>query len=426
MMKKTLLILVAILLSFSACHKTSQSSAGDGKTFSISQLGFDFSIERVGETKGVRTGWLNGDKVFIFFEGINSAYLTVTFDGASWSPDPEVPSGMSEPSLAANGHLTAVYLPYGNDLTPSWDGTNQVWSFTGTNDYYYLKSENVDYFITDIDNVLPTLGAFIYMDTAEDFVQLFLPDESASGTIQLACNVIAPAGIAGVALDGTVTETSSELGEWITARAETIDSEKGYYASGKLSSRPGLQYYLAINAAGTYKHYYKQRLATMEGRGAYQLPPAEDWLTVSPTIFVEVAGNSWCSVNAGAANPWGLGTQYPSSSMGDALATDTIIPSDVEWNLLLDRTKTAWIHLSLLGTDGFLVMDREEQNNYFFLPCYNYWSTSSPAGIQHYLKTDADGTHEIAVTDAPANAYVRLLSSLYQGGFNPPEDGGTI
>ena len=429
-MKKTIFILMAVLLVLCACQKPVPSATEKEKTYDLSQLRFDFTIEMPEATKGVRQGWQDGDKVFIFIQGINSAYLTVTHDGSAWSADPTqiVRDGESAPTLAERGYLTAVYLPYGNSLAPVWDGDANAWTFSDTNpiDYYYLKSEKTAYFITDMANPLPTLGAYLYMDTADGFVQFFLPDESASGSIQLACNVVAPCGIAGVALDGTVTEASLPMGNWITARAETLGGEKGYYASGKLSPRPGSQYYFAIHAGDNYKHYYKQRSSSLSSRGAYQLPAATDWLAVSSSTFVEVADNSWATMNTGASTPWEIGTQYDSSSMSDAITSDTLLPSDDDWNLLLDRTKVIWVQLSLLGTDGFLVMNRHDPGKYFFLPCLDYWSTSVTESTQHYMKTDAEGTHEIVDTNPPANAYVRLVSSLYGGNFNPPENGGNI
>ena len=425
-MKKKLFSIFAALLALSACQKVSLPTE-EGKTYDLSRLRFDFTIEQGDATKGVRTGWQSGDKVFIFFENISSAYATVEFDGSAWSADPVIPSPMETPALASSGFLTAVYLPYGNSLTPVWDGTVNAWIFSGTNDYYYLKSEKASFFITDTENVLPTLGAYLYMDTAERFVQFFVPDAEAAGTIQLACNALIPAGIAGVSLDGTVTENSPAQGGWVTAHAETFGGETGYYASGKLASRPGQLYYFAIHAGGTYQHYYKQRTSTLVGRGAYQLPAREDWLSVSSSTYVEISDNSWCSVNAGASTPWELGSSYAVSGMNAALATNTLVPSDVEWNQLLDRNRVAWIQASILGVDGFLVVDRSDDSRFIFLPCADYWSSTSAAGTQHYFRTANDGTHEIPLSfDTLGSAYVRLISSIYGGSINPPESGGDI
>ena len=430
--------MITVVLALCACQRVTPNLAEEGKTYDLSNLRFNFTIENGVATKGVRDSWQAGDKVFLFFENVSSAYAYVQYDGSAWSTDPIIPSPMETPAtLGESGYLTAVYLPYGNSLAPTWDGSANAWTFSGTNDYYYLKCENASYFITDQNDVLPTLGAYLYMDTADSFVQLYIPDDSASGTINIACNYLIPAGIAGVASDGTVTETVGTQGEWVTARAETIDSEKGYYASCKLSPRPGLQYYFAIDAgagagAERYKHYYKQRSSVLAGRGAYQLPALADWLTVSSSTYIDVNNYSWGTVNYGASTPWEIGTATSASGLSSISVDNAAVPSDINWNLLLDRTKVTWIQVSLLGVDGFIIMDRITPSNYFFLPSYvsgssvNYWSTSKTGNIQHYMKTDNEGTHEIADSNSPANAQVRLISTLYGSGFNPPENGGDI
>lgn len=431
--------MTAAILAFCACQRITPDKVEEGKTYDITQLRFDFTIESGLATKGVRDSWLDGDVVFVFIENINDVYLTATYHSATslWDADPTAVGNSSSVSgLPVSGYLTAVYLPYGNSLTPAWDGNANAWTFPGTNDYYYLKSEKAAYFITDQDNVLPTLGAYLYMDTADRFIQLYVPDDSATGTIQMACNYLIPAGIAGVTLDGTVTETVGTQGGWVTARAETISDEKGYYASGKLSSRPGSLYYFAFDAGGganpRYMHYFKQRNSALVSRGAYQLPDISDWLAVSSSTFVEVNGFNWYTVNYGAANPWELGTAKTAAELSSVQVQNAEVPSDNAWNLLLDRTKVTWIQASILNMDGFIVMDRTTPSNFFFIPSYvsgsgiNYWSTSKTESTQHYMKTDNEGTHEIMNSDPPANAYVRLISSLYGGGFDLPENGGEI
>ena len=430
-MKKTVFIWIAILLAFCACRKEVPPT-GEGKTYDLSQLRFNLTIERGSDTKGVRQSWQNGDKVFIFIQGIDEAYLYVTYNGSAWSSDPVlvVREGETEPSLTESGYMTAVYLPYGNNLTPSWNDGTDTWSFSGTNDYYYLKSENASYFITDTNDAISTLGAYLYMETAPGFVQFYLPDDGASGTIQMACSALLPAGIASVSLDGTVNETVGNQGSWITARAETFPDgdvqETGYYATGKLSSRPGVLYYFAIDKGSgddRYKHYYKQRATAIEARGAYQLPAISTWLTVSPTTCVTISGDGWFTTNMGADTPWSLGTLTPVANVANLdLATGSAVPSDAQWEVLLDRIKTAWIQTSILGCSGFLVMDRSVPENFFFLPGVDYWSTTA----SHYFHTADDGTHTLVETNPPASAFIRLYSTLYGGNFNPPENGGDI
>ena len=427
-MKKTLLTVIAALLAFCACNKPVVHTEDNGRTYALDQLQFNFTIEKVSDTKGIRSGWLYGDKVFVFFGGYSDAYVTVTYDGSAWSADPVLPDGMSVADLPASGVVTAVYLPYGNDLTPSLVGS--AWTFPGTNDYYYLQAQKTTYFITDTGNKLPTLGAYLYMETAQDYIQFYLPDSAAESntTIQLGCNYLVPGGIAGISLDGTIVDASdtSVPGNWVTGRADTIDGDKGYYASGKLIMRPGYNCYLIMNNGGAYKHYYKQRESVLSPGRSYILPTYENWKAVSSTDYVIVAGSVWSTVNVGAANPWVSGDTYTAANMNSAKAPGTLIPADADWNTLLERTKAAWIQISIANTEGFLVIDRADPGNYIFLHCDNYWSTSVIGGIQHYFKSASDGTHEVSESNPPLEACVRLVSTDQTGTLNPPENGGGI
>ena len=94
--------------------------------------------------------------------------------------------------------------------------------------------------------------------------------------------------------------------------------------------------------------------------------------------------------------------------------------------MIQDRYQAIWVQLSIAGTPGYVVVDRSAPDNFIFLPCAAYWSTSAAAGVQHHFDALEDGTHEIADSTPPASASVRLVSSLREGGFNPPENGGDL
>ena len=297
-MRKSLFILLLVLAALSSCRKEYPVEQ-PAVTYDISQLRFNLIINYPATTKAVKSGWENGDKVFIFFTGKTSGYVTIVFDGNNWS----APSASGTVSFSeTSGTLTAIYLPYGNDATASY-GTE--WSFSSGTDSYFLSAEKTDYSIEDTGDIA-TLGAALNMTGPNDYAQLFIPDSGASGTINLACNFLQPAGLANVASDGTVSEkTSGAGGGWITGFADTIGEDKGYYFSGKLSGS-GQECYFAVNNSGSYCHYYKHRSTAVAGRGAYRLPAlsAADWQGFSSSQYVMIAGEHWCTVNSGAATPW--------------------------------------------------------------------------------------------------------------------------
>jgi hypothetical protein len=429
-MKKTVFTFFAALLAFCACQEA-EPTVQEVKTYDITKLRFNLSIERDIPTKGVRSGWLDGDVVFVFFENVTSAYLTVTYNqaGNSWSDVP-VCTGNLPANLPENGLLTAVYLPYGNNLTPSWNGS--AWTFRADPqdpplDYYYMQCQKATYFITDKENnLLPTLGSYLYMETASGYIQFFIPDPDASGSIKIASNNLIPAGIAGISLDGTISDTSPDLGSWVTARAGTIGGDTGYYASGKLSPRPTLQCYFAMDNSGTYSHYYKQRTSNLTAQGAYRLPALSSW-TAASSSYMEIAGYKWLTVNEGADTPWEFGTPEATIPSSGNLPEGTMIATDVDWGIILDRSNVAWVQVSLLGMDGFLAIDRATPTNFIFLPRANYWSSTATDNTQHFLEMAADGSRVLVEDSTPsASPYVRLVSSLYDIGLNQPENGGDI
>lgn len=403
-MRKSLFILLLVLAALSSCRKEYPVEK-PAVTYDISQLRFNLIINYPETTKAVKSGWENGDKVFIFFTGKTSGYVTIVFDGNNWS----APSASGTVSFSeTSGTLTAIYLPYGNGATPSY-GTE--WTFSSGTDSYYLSAEKAEYSIEDTGDIA-TLGAALNMTGPDDYVQLYIPYSGASGTINVACNFLQPAGLAYVASDGTVSEMSTGAsGGWITGFADTIGEDEGFYISGKLLSGSGQDCYFAVNNGGLYRHYYKHRSTAVAGRGAYRLPAlsAADWQSFSSSQYVMIAGAHWCTVNSGAATPWEAGTP---------VSSNTGAPNNDAWNSLLDDSKATWIPMTIAGTSGSLVVDNTDVGHYMFLPRADYWSSTGG----YYLKEDGTLTN----TATPSSAYIRLSKYSFSGGFDNPEDGGSI
>ena len=80
-MKKTslLICLAAVLLSCAkeAINPKEENTRNEGvpMTFNLTVL----------ETKAAKTDWADGDKIYVFFNGLATKYLTLTYDGSSWS-----------------------------------------------------------------------------------------------------------------------------------------------------------------------------------------------------------------------------------------------------------------------------------------------------------------------------------------------------
>lgn len=411
-MKRVLLILVTALFTLSSCRKETPA-AEEGRTYALSSLRFELIIDRV-ETKGIKTGWESGDKVFVFFSGVNNAYVTMSFDGTSWSSSPS----NGQVNLDQTGILTAVFLPYVGNVHPVYsDG----WHFAGVSESYFLKAEKVGYYIQDTDNQIATLGSRLAMTKANDeSAQFFIPKEPEQyETMRLACNVVTPTGLAGIASDGTVTSSGGSQGAWITGYPATVAEEQGFYFYGTIAETPGSDTYFALKVNdGTYfRHYYKGN-TTLLPHKSYQLPVLDDWTVVRNDVQVNVGGYLWYSLNDGASSPLEKGTSF---SIQPQAAGQRSIPSKTAWEGLLNSEKATRVSMTIGGVPGVLMVDKLIPSQYFFMTEGDYWSSAS--GI--YFRVASDGTCSVE-TGTPGSAYVRAILNVNSGSIIDPIDGGEI
>lgn len=429
-MKRILLIFAVALLALAACRKETPAVRD---AYDLSKLRFEFTIEYPEASKAVKSGWVSGDKVFVFFPDITNNYLTLTYDGSAWSA-PTLAKDTPPPTLPATGTLTAVFLPYGNSATATHDGSK--WTFSAGTDSYFLAAEQVSYFVTSTSDPA-TAVATLYMAPRPGYAQFFVPYATASGSVRISCNAVQPAGLASIATDGTVEVSTGAQGGWMTGYAGTIGGETGYYASGKVVDSPGLNYYFVLEHGSLpslyYKNFYKQRSSPDPGpiaaRGAYKLPAFGSWpdvKNVDGAAFVSVGGGLWATLNLGATDPGALGTAYNTveDAKTAASAVSKSLATDAEWNALL--TNASWLQMTVAGTAGFLVVDTSGATpQYFFLPGgVNYWTKDG-----HYLQVGADTDLRVVAATPSGAAYARVLTSgagLFDGSFVDPIDGSDI
>ena len=410
-MKRVLLIIVTALLTLSSCWKETPA-VEEGRTYALSSLRFEFIIDRV-ETKGIKTEWESGDKVFVFFSGVTNAYVTMSYNGTSWSS-----ASNGAANLNQTGNLTAIYLPYVGDVQPTYsDG----WHFPAVSESYFLKAEKVVYYIQDMDHQVSTLGATLAMTKAnDDSAQFFIPKVLwQNETMRLACNVVTPTGLAGIASNGTITSSIGSQGAWMTGYPATVAGEEGLYFYGMIEETPGSDTYFVLkdNDGTYYKHYYKGN-TTLAPRKSYQLPVWDNWPGVGNDVQVNVGGYLWYSLNDGASTPLQTGT---ASSVQPQAAGQKLIPSKTAWGGLLDSEKATLVPMTIGGVPGVLVVDKLIPSQYFFLTEGDYWSSATG----FYFRVASDGTCSVE-TGTPESAYVRAILNVNSGSIIDPIDGGEI
>ncbi len=193
MKKITLLTIFGLaLMALSACNKEEVTASRT--------LKLDLNIIHDSDTKAVKTGWESGDKIYVFFgkpaDHPTPAYLTLTFDGSSWT---EAWTAGLEAEIASteSGTLHAVYTP-GKLGTISYSSYDKRYNFNGSDPGWYLKCENVSYTVSE-----GVLAATLNMARPSDFVQFYLEGQAANaGKLQFSGDKILKVKVSSISETG--------------------------------------------------------------------------------------------------------------------------------------------------------------------------------------------------------------------------------
>lgn len=183
-MKKTVLIALCALFTFVACQKT--PSAPQTENIEIKEIVFKIAVNHSDDTKAVKTGWTDGDKVYVFFEGVTGVkYVTLTRSGSDWGA---TLTGMtaSELAIADPANMYAVFFPYEQPVIAS-DGGSGVTFKTGGHDdaaidglsiYSYYMTANSTCTIVDNGDGTATITGTLNMAIPAGYVQFFINKSS--------------------------------------------------------------------------------------------------------------------------------------------------------------------------------------------------------------------------------------------------------
>lgn len=120
-MKKTIILAgFALMAAFSSCNKSEMPEAATTDGIKLNITVADLSPE----TKAVKSGWVNGDKLNLYFEGWNESAtsdnyqkepdMILKYDGSKWQTESQVAS-LSSRLKSTGGKFTALWES-GNDL----------------------------------------------------------------------------------------------------------------------------------------------------------------------------------------------------------------------------------------------------------------------------------------------------------------------
>ncbi|MBO4625436.1 MAG: hypothetical protein J5646_08110 [Bacteroidales bacterium] len=324
-MKNVLIILAAIAFALVSCnHEVLDNTADEA---SQTDIVFELTANHPNgaDTKAVKTGWENGDVIYVFFNNVAAPkYLKMIYDGSSWSTTQM--NGASAGSLGltegSSGTMRAVFLPFGSELSVSADGT----SFTfGTITYSYYLTATLGFTVTDGK----VSGAF-NIAIPDGYIQFFLDDANASASTRMELREphLTPQGIASVAADGTITHTTIARGAplkgyYYDKTVKQDGESKGYLFSGILAAEArnvSTDYHFTLvygHANGwLYDTYYCKAFTgktwyrgATEGR-ALKVPALGNWTQISDYLPIDLGCDItvggvkkriyWCSRNLGA------------------------------------------------------------------------------------------------------------------------------
>lgn len=139
-MNKAFVTLLATLAFVSCMQLESTRTYDSDPDFKVSlTIGRTESFDVSGETKAtMKMGWATGDVVFVFFKGVAAPkYLELKRDRNAWVSTPK--NGLDISDLGDYGTMSAVYMPYGNDIEIRGDNGN----------FYFSKVYNGLFYIAD-------------------------------------------------------------------------------------------------------------------------------------------------------------------------------------------------------------------------------------------------------------------------------------
>lgn len=310
-MKKIFVFLTLAGLALLACTKEAPVSDDAAQP-----LKFNLTVNHPGgiETKTVKTGWEDGDVVFVFFsEAPSPYYLKMTYESGAWTSTQMNRKNESSFPLSG-GTMTAVFLPFGSDNTINNDAEGNTYFFDNMYYAYYLVAEKVHYTVSggevkgDLDMKLP-----------EGFIQFYMAEEGASPSssdhYSLWESHIAPAGVVSVGSDMSLNV--NVRGNGMAMPAYYYD--EGYIFSGILDEAcRGKEVDYVLHLAVPLEEAWptlskKATLYTSEttDRAIKFDKYTSPWVVGDNYAWVDLGVSvKWSTVNMGASNPGGFGDYY--------------------------------------------------------------------------------------------------------------------
>ena len=356
-MKKTLAIICA-LLSLAACNKVTPIEEEPSQEASQEfKVNISFSRSNISDdTKAsVKTGFVDDDVVFIFFNGVgdstNPKYLEMKYNGSTWVPTQKNDLGASDLSGAGTKELTAIYLPYGSGYEVAYDGGFTIKDDSG-NDYSgHFFSNHVGYTFTE-----NTLSATISLsavpsDTAGDkLVHFDVSGFASDHTYAMYQDYMKPISLTKIAANGDVSKQVGTMGDAIPGYQDASFMSFSGVLDNSAVNKDDVDFWFSIRDTFDGMFYYRDAgtRKIIEDMYIGLGSRASKWSIATPGVFTASAlgekiifarSNLSYRGATGGGKPWQL-MKYPWSVIetgvvdgGSHPRVDPIPASDVDFGL---------------------------------------------------------------------------------------------
>lgn len=411
-MKKIIILCIAALFAVVSCNKEKVEPNQE-----LTQITFNLNASHPDEadaTKAVKTGWEEGDVIFVFFSGTAAPkYLEMKREGGAWVFESK--NGLALRN-GTKGTMRAIYLPFGSDVTVGKDGYNYTFSRT---DYTYYLTATLPYtveggVVSGTFNMSWPIGFVQFSMPITDGINTFFRE--GAGQYTLSESHITPTGIASISSDcSTINHSTRTPAEGMVGYYYGTGSDKCILFSGVLAAGargteiPYAFTFVNNNCTGdTYDDatYYLSGTKTWytgdDLKRAIKFPyiSSSSWTVLEPD-FVTVGGSMWAKWNVGATAVEGYGDYfswgaiYPQYKYELEDYTVGLIRADLDsahdvacqklgssWRMptrseiiALESRVTSGTWTTVNGVNGWLIPadPGHESEGSLFLPATGYW-----------------------------------------------------
>lgn len=296
-MKKIFIAFICMAAGLLSC--TNDDNILEEQTPAGVPMSFNISVDETATMRAAKTSWANGDKIYVFFNGLATKYLVLTYDGSAWT---NTSGGGTLLSTDFDGldtkTITAVHFPTAVDVTYA----DSKFSFTsgGNPVYNYYLYETGKAYTVDGTTVNATLS----MGKPDNMVQIHVAGIQANvSDYTFGCSKMRPVACASVGTDGAITESALQAGARVSGVA---DADGGIFA-GRLVY-PGTAKDYKFTLASNSKIYTLTRDSkTLTAGKMYNFPSltttgGSNWAVQNASdLYVDLGLSvKWAKYNVGA------------------------------------------------------------------------------------------------------------------------------